>query len=60
MLLDRRRHISRTGRRTPYRFQSGGKTQIVHGFDEAANLLDALYASRRVQLSFEGVLLFGY
>jgi hypothetical protein len=32
----------------------------VRSYEDARNLLDAIYASGRLQLPFEGVLLFGY
>jgi hypothetical protein len=43
-----------------YRHKSGGKTITVRSYDDAKNLLDALYASRRLELPFDGILLFGY
>ena len=43
-----------------YRHMSGGKQVAVKSFDEARELLDAVFASGRLQLPFEGVLLFGY
>jgi hypothetical protein len=43
-----------------YRHQSGGKPIAVQSFSEARSMLDAVYASGRLQLPFEGVLLFGY
>jgi hypothetical protein len=43
-----------------YRSRSGGKVVTTRSFDATRNQLDAIYASRRLQLPFEGVLLFGY
>jgi hypothetical protein len=43
-----------------YRHQSGGKLIKVQSFHETKATLDAVYASGRLQLPFEGVLLFGY
>lgn len=43
-----------------YHHMSGGREVVVHSFDEARELLDAVFASGRLQLPFEGVLLYGY
>lgn len=43
-----------------YRHQSSGKTVRVQSFHETKAILDAVYASGRLVLPFEGVLLFGY
>jgi len=43
-----------------YHHMSGGREVVVRSFDEARELLDAVFASGRLQLPFEGVLLFGY
>ena len=43
-----------------YRHQSSGKTMRVRSFDEAREQMDAIYASGRLKLPFEGLLLFGY
>lgn len=43
-----------------YHHMSGGRPVVVRSFDEARELLDAVFASGRLQLPFEGVLLFGY
>jgi hypothetical protein len=43
-----------------YRHQSGGKTMHVKSYDEVKSQLDAVYASGRLNLPFEGLLLFGY
>jgi hypothetical protein len=43
-----------------YRHQSGGRPIAVESYREAKDQLDAIYASGRLRLPFEGVLLFGY
>jgi hypothetical protein len=43
-----------------YRYRSGGKVQRNRTYDDAKSLLQAIYASGRLQLPFAGVLLFGY
>ena len=43
-----------------YRHKSGGKDMSVPSYADAKNALDAIYASGRLKLPFEGVLLFGY
>ena len=43
-----------------YRHKSGAKDIAVQSYADARNLLDAVYASQRLQLPFDGVLLFGY
>lgn len=43
-----------------YRHQNSGKVNKVASYEEARNQLDAIYASGRLNLPFEGVLLFGY
>jgi hypothetical protein len=43
-----------------YRHQSGGKAIAVASYREARDMLDAVFASQRLGLPFEGVLLFGY
>lgn len=43
-----------------YRHQSGGKPIVVKSYRDARDQLDAIYASERLLLPFEGVLLFGY
>lgn len=43
-----------------YRHQSGGKPIVVESYRDAKALLDAVFASGRLQLPFDGVLLFGY
>jgi hypothetical protein len=43
-----------------YHHKSGGKNVIVRSYEDAKGQLDAIYASQRLQLPFEGILLFGY
>jgi hypothetical protein len=43
-----------------YRHDTEGRHVVVHSFAETRSLLDAIYASGRLQLPFEGILLFGY
>ncbi len=43
-----------------YRHKSGGKQIVVRSYEETRDVLDAIYASGRLQLPFDGVLLFGY
>ena len=43
-----------------YRHDTDGRTVTVPSYTETKSLLDAVYASGRLQLPFEGVLLFGY
>jgi hypothetical protein len=43
-----------------YRHQSAGRPIIVQSYIESKAVLDAIYASGRLHLPFEGVLLFGY
>ena len=43
-----------------YRHKSGGRETTVHSFRDTRDQLDAIYASGRLGLPFEGVLLFGY
>lgn len=43
-----------------YRHQSAGKETKVKSFEEAREQMDAIYASGRLKLPFEGLLLFGY
>lgn len=43
-----------------YRHKSAGKDMSVPSFSDAKNALDAIYASGRLKLPFEGILLFGY
>ena len=43
-----------------YRSQSGGKTSAVNGYANTRGQLSAIYASLRLRLPFDGVLLIGY
>jgi hypothetical protein len=43
-----------------YRHNQNGKVVRVQSYREARDQLDAIYASGRLRLPFEGVLLFGY
>lgn len=43
-----------------YRHKSGGKDIVVRSYDDAKAQMDAIYASQRLKLPFEGVLLVGY
>lgn len=43
-----------------YHHQSSGKPIVVESYRDAKALLDAIFASGRLRLPFEGVLLFGY
>jgi len=43
-----------------YRTTSGGRDHAIHAYERTRNQLDAIYASMRLQLPFEGVLLVGY
>lgn len=43
-----------------YRHRSQGRIVTVHSYEEAKSLLDAIYASGRLTLPFDGMLLFGY
>lgn len=43
-----------------YRHDTDGREVTVRSFMETRILLDAIYASGRLHLPFEGILLFGY
>lgn len=43
-----------------YKFQSNGKTTAVRAYEHTRDRLDAIYASQRLRLPFDGVLLIGY
>lgn len=43
-----------------YRTRSGGREMVVPAYERTRNQLDAIYASQRLKLPFEGVLLIGY
>jgi hypothetical protein len=48
------------GMMSSYRHFSGGKPIAVASYEDSRKLLDAVYASGRLQLPFKGLLLFGY
>lgn len=43
-----------------YRHKSAGKDIVVHSYRDTKNLLDAIYASNRLELPLVGILLVGY
>jgi hypothetical protein len=43
-----------------YRFHSNGKSYTIRVHERDTSLLSAIYASQRLRLPFEGVLLIGY
>jgi hypothetical protein len=43
-----------------YHHQSSGRPVVVRSYSDAKDQIDAIYASQRLRLPFEGVLLFGY
>src|SRR5262249_46374692 len=43
-----------------YRHKTAGKEVTVQSYRDTRNLLDAIYASNRLQLPLEGILLVGY
>lgn len=43
-----------------YHHQSGGRPVVVRSYNDAKDQIDAIYASQRLRLPFEGLLLFGY
>lgn len=43
-----------------YRFKSGTREGTEHAYLNTVNLLEAIYASRRLRLPFDGLLLVGY
>jgi hypothetical protein len=43
-----------------YRHRLGEGEATVHAYREAKDLLSAIYASQRMRLPYEGVLLLGY
>ena len=45
---------------TAYHHKSGGKDIVVQSYRDTKNLLDAIYASNRLVLPLEGILLIGY
>lgn len=53
-------HYLVVGVMVSYRHQSGGREVEVPSYDDTLTQLDAIYASGRLQLPFDGVLLVGY
>lgn len=45
---------------TSYRHKSSGKDIVVQSYRDTMNLLDAIYASNRLHLPLDGILLVGY
>jgi hypothetical protein len=43
-----------------YRTTSGQRAHVINAYEKTRNQLDAIYASQRLKLPFEGVLLIGY
>ena len=43
-----------------YRTTSGQRELIIHAYEKTRNQLDAIYASQRLKLPFDGILLIGY
>lgn len=43
-----------------YRTRSGQRELVIQAYEKTRNQLDAIYASQRLRLPFEGVLLIGY
>jgi len=43
-----------------YRFMSGQRPYTIRAYERTRNQLDAIYASQRLQLPFDGILLIGY
>lgn len=43
-----------------YKFKNNGKTMTIPAYEHTRDRLDAVYASRRLRLPFDGVLLVGY
>jgi hypothetical protein len=43
-----------------YRYKSGGRTAREPSYAKTCSVVDAIYASQRLQLPFDGVLLIGY
>lgn len=44
----------------PFAYRPNPKTKPIHAYDHSRDQLDAIYASRRLALPFEGILLVGY
>lgn len=53
-------HFLALGVMIEYRHKSSGKEIVVQSYQDSKNVLDAIFASQRLKLPFEGVLLFGY
>jgi hypothetical protein len=43
-----------------YRTTSGQRELVIHAYQNTRNQLEAIYASQRLKLPFEGVLFIGY
>ena|SRR6185437_11553056 len=43
-----------------YRSTSGGREYVVHAYERSRNQMDAIYASMRLRLPFDGILVVGY
>jgi hypothetical protein len=43
-----------------YRLMSGQQQYAIRAYERTRNQLDAIYASQRLQLPFDGILLIGY
>ena len=43
-----------------YRHKQAGRNVVVRSYEDTRNLLDAIYASQRLHLPLEGILLVGY
>jgi hypothetical protein len=43
-----------------YHFKSGGKAMVSTDYNKTISVLDAIYASRRLALRLEGILLIGF
>ena len=43
-----------------YRFNNSGKTNTVRAYENGVGILSAIYASQRLALPFDGILLIGY
>ncbi len=44
----------------PFAYRPNPKAKPIHAYDNSRDQLDAIYASRRLALPFEGILLIGY
>jgi hypothetical protein len=43
-----------------YRHKQAGRQVVVRSYEDTRNLLDAIYASQRLRLPLDGILLIGY